>query len=63
MNGYIAMYKGRRLEVYANTLAEAKNEAIQHFQEATPRRKVQAHQVWVMLAEIDGKEVVHTPDF
>lgn len=59
MNGYICFYNGKRWECYADTLFSAKQQAIAHFK---PRKK-QEHMVSVILTEISGKEVVHTPDF
>ena len=59
MNGYIAFYNGKQHELYADTLLEAKDKAIQHFK--PPKSK--KHMVSVMLAEKDGQQVTHTPDF
>jgi hypothetical protein len=47
MNGYIGFFNGRRTEVYADTLYEAKTKAIAHFKPT----KSKAHMVSVMLAE------------
>lgn len=58
-NGYVAFYNGKRLELYADTLLQAKEKAVQAFK--APKSK--AHMVSVVLAEVDGKEVTHTPDF
>lgn len=57
MNGYIAFYRGKRLEVYAETSIEARDKAAVEFK----ARK--AYDVTVILAEKDDKPVVHTPDF
>lgn len=59
MNGYVAHYNGRRVEVHADTLLEAKDKACA----ALKVRPSQRHMVAVMLAEKDGAPVVHTPDF
>jgi hypothetical protein len=56
MNGYIAFYAGKKYELYAASLYNAKVQALAYFQ--PPKSK--AHMVSVMLAEIDGKEVIHT---
>lgn len=59
MNGYVAFYNGRRYELHADSLFEAKEKAVAYFK--PPKSKV--HMVTVVLAEKDGEEVVHTPDF
>ncbi len=58
MNGYIAHWQGKRVEVYADTLYGAQCEAVKVLQAGT-RRKVKGHEVSVMLAEKDGVPVVH----
>jgi hypothetical protein len=63
MNGYIAFYKGKRIEVHAETSFEAQQEAARRFK----ARK--AYEVSVMLAERNlddsgkGEQVVHSADF
>jgi hypothetical protein len=58
--GYIALYNGRRHELYAASLYDAKQAALAHFK--PPKKKI--HLVSVTLAERpDGSAVVHTPDF
>ncbi len=57
MNGYIAFYKGKKIEVRAETSYRAQREAAEQFK---ARR---ASDVTVVLAEKDGKPVTHTPDF
>lgn len=55
MNGYIALYKGKRTEVRADTTLEAQRKAAAFFK----ARKT--YQVDVYLAELaDGTEYVHT---
>jgi len=57
MNGYVAFFKGKRIEVYASNKLEAQTEAARIF-------KAKKHyDVSVVLAEKDGKQVTHTPDF
>lgn len=58
MNGYIAMYEGRRIEISGEGLAiyPAKRQAIAALK--VPRNK--EHKVTIMLAEKDGQAVVHT---
>lgn len=58
MNGYIAFWNGKRVEVYADTLLAAKEKAAEEFQKTT-RRKVKYADVNVALAEIDGKPYTH----
>ena len=53
MNGYIAYYKSRRTEVYANTLYEAQLKAAEFFK----ARK--SYEVTVGLAEKDGEQITH----
>lgn len=53
MNGYIALYKGRQIEVYAETSYEAQVKAAEFFK----ARK--QYEVSVHLCEKDGEEVVH----
>jgi hypothetical protein len=59
MNGYIALYNGRRTELYAPTMWDAVLQAREFFK--APKSK--AHLVSVHLAEKDGVPVVHTADF
>ena len=57
MNGYVAFYRGKRTEVYADTSYEAQQKAAAFFK----ARK--SYEVTVMLAETDGEPVVHVADF
>lgn len=57
MNGYVAFYKGRRIEVYAESSYKAQQEAAKQF------KAKKSYEVTVVLAEKDGKEVTHTADF
>jgi hypothetical protein len=54
MNGYIAFYRGKRAEVYADTSYEAQQKAAIVF------KAKKSYEVTVMLAEKNGVEVVHT---
>ncbi len=56
-NGYIAMYKGKKVEVMADTKLEAQQVAAAHFK----ARK--SYEVDVYLAEVDGKPYSHMPMF
>lgn len=59
MNGYVAFFNGKRMDIYAETLYEAKLEALEVFKPAKSKR----HLVSVILAEKDGETVVHAPMF
>lgn len=54
MNGYVCLYKGKKTEVYADTSLEAQKKAATFF------KARHQHLVTVVLAEKDGKQVVHT---
>lgn len=58
-NGYVAFFNGKRIEVYADNLYQAKLKAIDQFK--APKSK--QHMVSVMLAEKNGETVTHTADF
>ena len=53
VNGYVAGFNGQQVEVWANSLWAAKQEALKVFK---PSKK-QAGLVWVLLAEQDGQPV------
>lgn len=61
MNGYKAFYKGKTIEVYANTSLQARDEAAKKFKASKP------YQVTVVLCETNaskdcpGVQVTHTP--
>lgn len=57
--GYIGLFNGKRVEFYAASLYAAKVEAIRLLK---PKKR-EENLVSVMLAEKNGKEVVHTADF
>jgi hypothetical protein len=57
MNGYIAFYKGRQIEVHADTAYEAQQKAAALFK----ARK--SYEVTVVLAENNGQQVTHNPSF
>ena len=54
MNGYKAFYKGKSIEVYANTSYEAQKKAAEIFK----ARKT--YQVTVVICEKDGQQVTHS---
>lgn len=55
MNGYKAFYKGRTLEVYADTILQARNEAAEKF--GVTKRP---WEVAIVLCEKDGQTVIHS---
>lgn len=57
--GYVFFYDRKRIELYADSLFEAKQKAIEQFK--PPKSK--QHMVHGVLAEVDGKPVVHTASF
>ena len=57
LNGYVAFYKGKQIEVTAKTSLEAQQIAAKQFKAKKP------HEVTVVLAEKDGKQVTHMPLF
>ncbi|MCA6372266.1 MAG: hypothetical protein IM631_12875 [Cytophagales bacterium] len=59
MNGYKAFFNGKETDIYADSLYQAKQKAIEFFKPA----KSKAHMVHVHLCELAGKQVVHVADF
>lgn len=55
MNGYVCFYRGKRVEVYAETTLKAREEANKTFKAKRP------HEITTVLAEKDGEEVIHDP--
>lgn len=56
MNGYVAFYKGKRIDVYADTSLAARDKAAEIFKARKP------YEVTVVLAEKDGEQVTTTLD-
>lgn len=54
MNGYIAFYKGKQIEVHAESSYKAQLVAAKEF------KAKKSHEVTVVLAEKDGKQVTHS---
>lgn len=54
MNGYIALYKGKQIEVLANTSYEAQQKASAQFKAKKP------YEVSVYLCEKQGEQVITT---
>lgn len=59
MNGYIAFYNCKQIEIHAKSLYEAKVEALKQLKVPKSKQGLLA----VVLAEKDGKQVVHAADF
>jgi len=59
MNGYVCLWKGKRVEVHAGTAYRAQLEAEVLFQKGAGRSKVRRSDIMVMLAEKGGEQVVH----
>ena len=60
-HGYVAMYNGQKIEVYARNKFAAQEKAVAEFQKNT-RKKVKGWDIALELAERpDGSEVVHDP--
>ena len=57
MNGYLAFYNDKKIEIYAESLYAAKLKAVAAFK-VKPKK---AHMVSVVLCEKDGEVVVHNP--
>jgi hypothetical protein len=55
MNGYIGLYSGTKVEVYADSIWEAKQKAIQLLN--VPKKKEGL--LSIMLAEVNGTQYVH----
>ena len=55
--GYVAFWCGKRVELYAPSLLQAKQDAIEFWRVPRSRQS----QVVVVLAEVDGQTVVHLP--
>lgn len=54
MNGYVCFYKGKKVEVMADTTLQARDKAVIIF------KAKKAYDVTVMLAEINGKQYTHS---
>jgi hypothetical protein len=56
VNGYIAFFKDKQTEVYAETSLKARDKAAEFFK-VKPKN---AYQVSVVLCEKDGEQVTHS---
>lgn len=59
MNGYVCFWNRQRIEVHADGQLAAQEKAREEFQKKT-RKKVKGYDIAVVLAEKDGKQVVHS---
>ena len=57
MNGYIAFYRNKSIEIYATSAYEAQKLAAKQF------KAKKSYEVTAVLAEKDGKQVTHNPAF
>ena len=57
MNGYIAFYKEKQIEVYAETSYKAQTEAARILKVSSKKQYL----INVHLAEKNGEQVTHTP--
>lgn len=55
MNGYIGLYLGKKVEVYADGIWEAKQKAIQLLN--VPKKKQSL--LSIVLAEVNGKDYIN----
>lgn len=56
-NGYVAFYKGKKIDVYADSIYGAQKTAAQYF------KAKKEYEVNVMLAELDGKQYIQRTAF
>lgn len=57
MNGYICLWRGKRIEVYAETLFKAQCKAAELLK-VKPKKR---HEITVVLCETENGPVVHKP--
>lgn len=55
MNGYICFYRGKKVEILAETSLQAQTKAAAHF------KAKKSWEVSVVLAEKSGEQVTHNP--
>ena len=60
MNGYVAIWKNKRIDVYETTSYRAQEKAKEIFQSET-RKKVNGWDIALALCELNGKQVIHKP--
>lgn len=54
MNGYICFYRGKRIELHAESSYQAQQKAAAQF------KAKKAYEITVMLAETNGEQVTHS---
>lgn len=59
MNGYIGFWNGKRFEVQANTLWDAKLKVAEEAAKVAGRKKIKLADINVALAEVNGEAVIH----
>jgi len=59
MNGYICMFLGKRVEVIANDLWQAKQKAISALNVPKSKQGLLS----IVLAEVDGKDIIQSTAF
>jgi hypothetical protein len=57
MNGYVCFYRTKQIDVFAETSLEAQIKAAKEF------KAKKSYEVTVVLAEKNGVQITHTPDF
>jgi len=57
MNGYKAFYKGRSIEIFADSSYQAQLKAAAIF------KAKKAYDVTVMLCEVNGQQIIHDASF
>jgi hypothetical protein len=57
MNGYKAFYKGKTIEVMANSSYQAQLKAAQMF------KVKKAYEVTVVLCKVNGEQIIHNATF
>lgn len=63
MNGYLAFFREKKIEVYADTIFDAEKKAIAEIERTLkPRGYKWKYDVHVYLCEKDGQQVTHVAD-
>ena len=57
MNGYICLYKGKKIEVYAESTYEAQKKC------ALENKIKKSYEISVYLAEKNGEQITTVPEF
>ena len=60
MNGYKCMWNGKELDIYADTMFDAQEQATAEFQKVAGRKKVKGYEITVMLCEVNGEQYYHS---